>query len=233
MKIHGVNNYFGEGETETGAVSLLPLRGPQEWVEGRAWSTKVPLGAAEYRRSWQVCTIWNVLLRHTCGEHTRQAWPLSSHWLISPWLTSGRTIWLWSTTARGQVWQVGSTNQWQAENFPASQAGLQSNKTHQWGVSQMLVSSHTVKGNCCKKLASTGKWFLAAPGDPNRVAFFGWPGRRDAPLFGQGATTGPSGPRMPSYLGTRWGALAPAGSSARDVSNLSGHPPTRSNCDVD
>lgn len=50
----------------------------------------------------------------------------------------------------------------------------------------MLVSSHTVKGNCCKKLASTGKRFLAAPGGPNRVAFSGWPGTK-------GRATLPSG----------------------------------------
>ena len=133
---------------------------PSAWAPRRRkgeseWSTEVFLGAAEYQRSWQVCTYWNVLLSHTCEEHTRQAWPLSSHWLISPWLTSGRTIWLQSTRARGQVWRVLNANQWQ----PTKSLGARR------GCSEIKL----INGVCLKSLRAVKRRRATAAG-----AHVGW-----------------------------------------------------------
>ena len=124
---------------------FLPLLGPQKEkkrrANGKRWSHF--LGAVEYKRSWQVCTYWNVLLSHTCGEHTHQTWSLASHRRILLLTDSCKNYLAQVLRSRGGrygefwIWTNGS------REIPAGQAGLQWNKTHQWGVSQVCQQSNS------------------------------------------------------------------------------------------
>jgi len=57
---------------------LLPVHGGPREEERSEWST-------EERRSWQVCTYWNVLLSHTCVRGGGGLIPLADLHVIDSW----------------------------------------------------------------------------------------------------------------------------------------------------
>lgn len=125
----------------------LPLHGPPQEERGKVSGQQRShfLWAAEYQRSWQVCTYWNVLLSHTCDEHTHQAWSLSSHWSISALNDKWKNYLAPVLRSQGAGMVSSEYEPMAVEKSLSGQAGLQWNKTHQWGVSQKFVSSQTVK----------------------------------------------------------------------------------------
>lgn len=124
---------------------LLPLRGPQQEEKGRvsgqqrSFSEQLNTRGADRYVHFGMCfsatpvrnTPAKPGLSHPTGWSPCD-WQVEEVFGSSPQEPGGRYGELW-------LWTNGSTE------IPPNQAGLQSNKTHQWGVSQKFVSSHTVK----------------------------------------------------------------------------------------